>query len=462
MLFNSVEFAVFFLLVFGGYSLLKSRWYASKILLLISSYLFYMAWSPPFVLLLVFSTLLDFYAAQAIASAPTRFRRNAWLILSCTGNLGVLAFFKYGGFVTENVDWAVGTSFHELPLFQHLILPVGISFYTFQSMSYTIDVYRNGNAVCRNFVDFALYVSFFPQLVAGPIIRSQNFLPQLGTRPEVSADDALRAFDLIFRGLFKKVFIADTLAVYVDLVFSHPADYGTVNQLVAIYSFAIQIYCDFSGYSDIAIGIALLLGFRIPVNFNLPYLATGPSDFWRRWHISLSTWLRDYLYISLGGNRSSRWKTYRNLIITMVLGGLWHGAGWGFIVWGIFHGVWLAIHRALFRDSDWMRIPRFIAVPVTFHLVCFGWIFFRAPTLGDALTIMHNIFNTSAPVYMIDIKVIVFLILGIAAHVLGAATPLKSWWGNAFFGWRILFYAAVLMMLFFNVAPPTPFIYFQF
>ena len=350
MLFNSIEFIVFLAVVLLGHFALIPRRLPRlrKGFLLVVSYGFYMAWNPPFGLLLLFSTVLDFSVAQWMERAATPGRRKALLGLSLIGNLGVLGFFKYRDFVLETLYALFGAALWPVqPPALDLVLPIGISFYTFQTLSYAIDVYRGSQRAARSFLDFALYISFFPQLVAGPIVRSSVFLPQLRRAPRVATYDVEAALVRIGSGLVKKVVFADVLGGYVDPVFSSPDTYGGLNLLLAVYAYAFQIYFDFSGYSDIAIGLARLFGYRIPENFDRPYLAASPREFWRRWHISLSTWLRDYLYVSLGGNRVPAVRVQLNLMITMLLGGLWHGANWNFVLWGGFHGFLLSLQRAV-------------------------------------------------------------------------------------------------------------------
>ena len=395
MLFHSWTFAVFLVVVLAAHRLAPlalKRW-----VLLGASYVFYGWWNPRYALLILASTVIDYAAARAIARADDLSRRRLFLTLSITSNLGILTVFKYYNFFAEALDQGLGWT---LPLHE-LLLPVGVSFYTFQSMSYTIDVYRRRSPLARDFVDFALYVSFFPQLVAGPIVRAVEFLPQLEKpRPRDAARIRL-GLKLFWFGLFKKIVLADNLARLVDAVHADPAGYGSADIWIASYAFAFQIYCDFSGYSDMAIGLAALLGFDFPENFHRPYCARNVSEFWRRWHISLSTWLRDYLYIPLGGSHGSRLGNLRNLMITMLLGGLWHGANWTFVIWGTLHGTYLVLHR-LFR-SGLQRYPRIQAVaesalltPVfvllTFHAWSLSMVFFRA----DSLAVARELFGRMA------------------------------------------------------------------
>jgi alginate O-acetyltransferase complex protein AlgI len=406
---------------------------------------------------------LDFYASKIISSSRSTMTRRFCLLLSCLGNLGVLAFFKYGAFAADTIARIGFTAIEFPPVLTSLVLPVGISFYTFQSMSYTIDVYRKNVTAEQSFLNFAIYVSFFPQLVAGPILRSGEFLPQLAENRSVSASDVTAGIDQIVRGLFKKAILADGLATYVDQVFLNTADMGGINLLLGIYAFSFQIYMDFSGYTDIAIGTARLMGFSIPANFNLPYLAANPTEHWRRWHISLSTWFRDYVYIPLGGSRRSASNIYFNIVVTMTLSGLWHGAAWGYIVWGAFHGVCLVLHRALFRDHRLFRMPRVVSVIFTYHLVCFGWIFFRASSLDGAFLYIRNLTNFETPVYDLPAQVLAIVFVGMASHILGASKRLAGYWRDMNGVYRGLVYAGAMLFIFLYPIGDNPaFIYFQF
>lgn len=343
--------------------------------LLLASYYFYAHWDIRFTALLAFSSGVDFAVGLAIDRSHDPRRRRAWLMVSVCSNLGVLAFFKYFNFFVATIG-------SEAPW--NIILPVGISFFTFQTLSYTIDVYRRRIKACDNLRDFALYVAFFPQLVAGPIVRASAFLPQLGRVPGFSRRRFYGGFQQILRGLAKKVLIADRLAETVDVVFAGPDLYASSTVWLAVLAFAGQIYYDFSGYTDIAVGVAKLLGYRFPVNFRHPYLATSLSGFWQRWHITLSSWLRDYLYIPLGGSRRGVWITRRNWMLTMTLGGLWHGAAMTFVVWGVWHGLALVI-------SGWFRRWRgLLGWMGTMAVVLLGWIFFRADSLQAAEMILFR------------------------------------------------------------------------
>lgn len=384
MLFNSLDFAVFFAVVYTLYLLLPHR--GQNILLLIASYFFYGCWDYRFLSLIALSTTVDFIVAQRLAATEDEHARKRLLWISCATGLGILGFFKYFNFFVGSAESLLrGFGLDPEGWRLNIILPVGISFYTFQSMSYTIDVYRRRMAPTRSFIDYALFVSLFTQLVAGPIERASHLLGQVAAPRRVIWSNVQTGAWLFFWGLFKKLVIADNLAVIVDGVFAGDTSWTFWSVLLGIYAFALQIYCDFSAYSDMARGLGFFLGFDIMINFRNPYFAVNPSDFWRRWHISLSTWLRDYLYIPLGGNRKGPRRTYINLMLTMVLGGLWHGAAWTFVWWGVFHGGLLAVHRWISGDRSeavkpigWGRLWRIVAM---FHAVCFSWLLFRAESM---------------------------------------------------------------------------------
>ena len=390
MTFNSYTFAIFFLLV-----LVLDRWLASwtirKFALLVLSYLFYCAWNPPFVALLWLSTIVDWHLARWIHRQAHPVTRKLLLIASLATNLGLLGFFKYGNFVLRNLnglfswfEWA------SLPSHLDIVLPVGISFYTFQTLSYTLDVYRRKLTPGKSFLDYALYVTFFPQLVAGPIVRASDFLPQCEAPRRASSAQLGWGLVLLVVGLFNKVVVADTLmAPIADHVFGAASVSSFADAWLGAFAFSVQIFCDFAGYSTCAIGVALCLGFALPDNFRFPYAAIGFSDFWSRWHISLSTWLRDYLYIPLGGNRGGPLRTYYNLMLTMLLGGLWHGASWLFVCWGGLHGLFLVAERLLGKVLARHRLTERRGVAgalmlLTFLLVTIAWVFFRARSLSAA------------------------------------------------------------------------------
>ena len=471
MLFNTISFWIFLLLVWTAYFALpmRRRWWV----LLVASLYFYMAWRPEYVLLLVWSALIDFVVAKQLQHTAHRFR---WLMASLVSNLGLLFVFKYWGFAQQSFSDALALAGVQwTPTNLGLLLPVGISFYTFQTLSYTIDVYRGTLAVERNWSRFLLFVAYFPQLVAGPIERASNLLPQLAAGSRLDAGRVISGLQLAMWGLFKKTVIADRLGVYVDGIYLAPEQYNGPTLLVATWAFAFQIYCDFSGYTDIAIGVSRTFGFELMKNFDAPYLSTSIRDFWRRWHISLSTWLRDYLYVSLGGNRGGEWNTYRNLFLTMLLGGLWHGASWNFVIWGALHGTFLAVSRATLDHRDrWLArspVPSWLSnafrVVVTFHLVCFCWIFFRATTFSDALGVLEGL--TTRMEGMPFIAPVVFTQAGFGILLLTfvdiVARRKPVWWQRAQESDRVRMVAcAVLLALVFHlgIESDAQFIYFQF
>jgi alginate O-acetyltransferase complex protein AlgI len=399
VIFSSFEFLIFFTAVVALRSGMRNL-EREKRFLLAASWLFYMSWGPRFVLLIIFTSLVDWWIGRRLGETEDEGRRRRLLVTSLVLNLGVLAFFKYTGFVVEN-GWL---ALHALgwepdPITLDILLPVGVSFFTFQSMSYTIDVYRREIPPCRSAVDLCLFVAFFPQLVAGPIVRAADFLPQLMRRVRPTAWDVEWGLVLFGIGAFKKLVISDQIAAHVDLAFERPGQFGSAFLLQGLVGYAIQIYCDFSGYSDMAIGCARIMGYEFKANFRMPYAAVGMADFWRRWHISLSTWLRDYLYIPLGGNRKGAVRTYVNLMITMLLGGLWHGARWNFVIWGALHGAALCAERILRRRAPAPRpgrvgvLARWLA---TMAVVLLGWVFFRAPTLAGAMAFLTGLLGGNA------------------------------------------------------------------
>ena len=397
MLFNSFDFIWFFLAVYALYVILAHR--AQNALLLVASYAFYAAWDARFLSLIALSTVVDFFCGRKIGQSNSQRTRRRLVTVSATVNLGLLGFFKYFNFFVDSAQAGLARLGYDVsPLHLDIVLPVGISFYTFQTMSYAIDVYRKKIEPARDFLDFAVYVAFFPQLVAGPIERAHRLLGQVTQPRDISKSHIQTGLWMIVYGYFKKVVLADNMAPLVAAAFDDPGSASPLTALTGVYAFALQIYGDFSGYSLIARGLAALMGFDLMQNFRMPYFATNPSDFWRRWHISLSTWLRDYLYIPLGGNRRGRGRTHVNLATTMLLGGLWHGAAWSFVAWGAFHGALLIGHRLLtpilariqptrsYAAAAW-RAVRMLGF---FHLVCLGWVLFRIEDLGDVWTLVSR------------------------------------------------------------------------
>lgn len=396
MLFNTTKFFFFLGIVLAAFYAVPKQF--RKYLLVVASYCFYASWNPKFIPLLLTLTAIDFGAALWLERVTNRLARRAILIASLTANLGFLGFFKYYNFLTLNLALALGLPTQTFWL--NIVLPLGISFHTFQSISYVVDVYRQHQRAVRNPIDYALYICFFPQLVAGPIVRARDFFRDLYHWCAPSSDEALRGVFLVVLGLTKKMAFADQFAAIANRYFGNVgANTGHWPAWSGTLAFGLQIYFDFSGYTDMAIGMAQLLGFHFPINFRRPYLATSITDFWHRWHISLSTWLRDYLYIPLGGNRRGTWRTYCNLMLTMVLGGLWHGASWNFVVWGALHGGMLAFERA-FRSNGtelgFWSLLRPLRVLLTVALVTIGWVFFRASDLHQSVQVIGQMFSPKA------------------------------------------------------------------
>ncbi|KAB2870257.1 MAG: MBOAT family protein [Bacteroidales bacterium] len=490
LLFTKISFWIFFAVLLIGYSFVYDKPVVRSAYLLAFSLFFYYKSSGLFFSLLIFSTLCDYIIGLLIPRASSKLKRKLLVSLSVLINLGVLSYFKYAYFYTDIVNSLFGT---DLKVVNHIsvwvnsisgsnfdttsiLLPVGISFYTFQTISYTVDVYRNKIPPVKNIIDFAFYVSFFPQLVAGPIVRAAEFIPQLYRKFSLTNREFGHAVFLIIAGLIKKMIISDYISInFVDRVFDSPLSYSGFENLMAVYGYALQIYCDFSGYTDMAIGLAMLLGFRLPINFNSPYKATSISDFWHRWHISLSTWLRDYLYISIGGNRKGAFRTYLNLLVTMILGGLWHGASLRFVVWGAIHGVGLALNKLWssyfsgFNLSS-KTLRNFIGGFLTFQVVSFSWIFFRSESMSDAWKMLNQIvyrFGTSSVVEVVQSYSTVFalILIGFVMHWLPFRT--KEWCRGKFIDLNILLkivviVIAVIVILQFKTAEIQPFIYFRF
>ncbi len=388
MLFNSFEFLVFLPIVFVVYWLLNNDLRKQNILLLVSSYIFYAWWDWRFLSLIIISSIVDFTAGTKIFKSETEKQRKAWLLVSLTANLGLLSIFKYYNFFAESfADLMNVFGWQPNDLTLNIILPVGISFYTFQTLSYTIDIYRKQFQPTKDVISFFTYIAFFPQLVAGPIERASNLLPQIEKKRVFRKEWFSEGIVQVLIGLFRKIVIADTIGIYVDMVYGNIELYNSSTIILATFLYAFQIYYDFSGYSDIAIGTAKLLGFKFHQNFNLPYFSKSLTEFWRKWHMSLSYWLRDYLYISLGGNRKGIKITYRNLMLTMLLGGLWHGSSWNFIIWGGIHGVVLSVEKYLKSTRYYEKIGSLsvFGYLITFLIVLLSWIFFRTQNVHSAI-----------------------------------------------------------------------------
>jgi D-alanyl-lipoteichoic acid acyltransferase DltB (MBOAT superfamily) len=478
MLFNSLVFVAFFLLVYAGYLLLhrQTRW--QNILLLFASYVFYGYWDWRFLSLIALSTLIDFGAgmllgqADGLSDAGQRVRKRV-VMGSVVANLTILGFFKYFGFFVDSAaDVLHLLGMQADPATLNIVLPVGISFYTFQTMSYTIDVYRGRLEPTKDLLAFAVFVSFFPQLVAGPIERARNLLPQVASPRRITVEHVNTGLFLILWGYFKKVVVADNLALIANGVFNNYEAFAGLDLLLGLLAFSVQIYCDFSGYSDIARGIARLMGFELMVNFRLPYFALNPSDFWQRWHVSLSSWLRDYLYIPLGGNRGSAARTYRNLGLTMLLGGLWHGAAWNFVAWGGFHGLILMLYRRFERRpahaDPWGGAHHpavvFAKLSLMTVLTLFGWLLFRSSSLGQIAYMITNMSlapsgHSSAMAY--DLVFFTLPLMAVQVYQyrrrdLLVLTKWRAWLRVPCYG--LLF----LAILIFGVRESVEFIYFQF
>ncbi len=472
MLFNSIEFLIFLPVVVFLFYIIpnKFRW----ILLLAASYYFYMCWKPEYIILIIASTLIDYFVALGIARRKNKRAKRKLLIISLMSNLGILFGFKYFNFFSTSVHLLFNkfNVFYDLPLFD-VLLPVGISFYTFQTLSYTIDVYKGKIKPTGHLGKFALFVSFFPQLVAGPIERSVNLLPQFYKKITLEYSNIIIGLRRILWGMFKKVVIADRLAIFVNQVYDSPHDSNGLQLAIATIFFAFQIYCDFSGYSDIAIGAAKTLGFDLMENFKTPYFSKSISEFWKRWHISLSSWFKDYLYIPLGGNRVVKWRWYYNLIVTFVVSGLWHGANWTFIAWGLLHGIYLILSIILAKIPLTGKIFDYskrnaISIFFTFFLVCFAWIFFRANSISDAFLIVKNLFDYSS----VDIGIMtinelllsfffiaILLILDIKTKLENISVMLDR--TNKILRWG-LYLLFIFGILYFGKYNVQEFIYFQF
>jgi len=470
ILFNTGFFLILFTFFLAGYIALSKTHRPKLVFVTLFSLYFYYKSSGAYFVLLLFATVVDFTLAKLIDSSQEQWKKKFYIALTLIVNLGLLGYFKYTNFLYETFSTLSGGAFKPLDIF----LPVGVSFFTFQSLSYTLDVYRGQLKPVNNILDYAFFVSFFPQLVAGPIVRAIDFIPQMYKPTFVTKEMLGRAVFLIGTGLFKKVIISDYISLnFVDRVFDAPTLYSGLENLFAVYGYALQIYCDFSGYSDMAIGIALLLGFHFNINFDSPYQSKNITEFWRRWHISLSSWLRDYLYISLGGNRKGKFITYLNLFITMLLGGLWHGASGRFIIWGALHGIGLAFHKyssatlQTYLRSRWWDV---IGVLLTFHFVCFCWIFFRAPDLETVRSMLDQIaYHFNAQIFfefIIGYKTVLMLfVVGYALHFLPDSFQQRA--EHTVINMSLVMKAICLVCIIVLViqtksAGVQPFIYFQF
>lgn len=474
MLFNSLQFLVFFPVVTILYFLFPhdKRW----ILLLVASAIFYMAFIPQYILILIVLIFVDYFAGLWIESSKGAKRRLS-LLLSITANVGILSVFKYFNFFSSNVDQVLallGIS-ARVP-YLSIILPLGLSFHVFQSMSYTIEVYKRKVKAERHLGIYALYVMFYPQLVAGPIERPYGLLPQLHEEHEFDVDRVFNGLKLMLWGFFKKVVIADRLAVLVNIVYASPTSYSGMELLLATYFFAIQILCDFSGYSDIAIGAALVMGINLRQNFNNPYISSSVSEFWNRWHMSLSTWFRDYVYIPLGGNRVSKIRWCFNIMVVFLVSGLWHGADWKFVLWGALHGLFVIIGS--FLSEKIKGITKFISVFMTFNLVSLAWVFFRAQSIGDGFVIIQRIFTSLVSLRFIHevvgsafikvnkqdiVSALGVIAFGLIIFVFNGSESIRNLLSGKpkLVRWAV-YYTLILGIIFYGVFNKTKFIYFQF
>jgi alginate O-acetyltransferase complex protein AlgI len=417
MVFTSLVFVEFFVIVLVVLAICRTRW-QRQLAILLASVIFYGYWNPWYLFLLATPSVIDYVCALRLSETEDPARRKFWVMCSVVSNLGLLGYFKYANFFAQNFAKLFGKDIPAL----NILLPVGISFYTFKTMSYTIDVYRRHIEPCRSWWKYAMFVTYFPELVAGPIVRASVFLPQMTRSLRPSWPRAYVGLQLVALGFSKKLLVADRLAKFVDTIFTHPSVYSSGTIWSAVIAYSLQIYCDFSGYSDIAIGISRIIGFDLPENFNMPYSSTSITEFWRRWHITLSQWLRDYLYIPLGGNRKGRIRTYINLTITMLLGGLWHGANWTFVVWGALHGLALAAHK-LWLDTSKSRtwkVPGVVGWAATYVYVCICWVLFRARDFHSAMVILRKMVGINSDgVQYVYLWLYLLVPFVVAAHLIG-------------------------------------------
>ncbi len=472
LIFNSGMFLFLFAGFLWIYIILSKTHRPKLIFVTLFSLYFYYKSSGGYFILLLFATAIDFTLAKLIYQSKDEWHKRFYIIITLVVNLGMLGYFKYTNFLFDAFFSIGGMDYQPMDIF----LPVGVSFFTFQSLSYTLDIYRGNLKPVDNILDYAFFVSFFPQLVAGPIVRASDFLPQIYKPTIVTADMFGRGIFLIGCGLFKKAVISDYISTnFVDRVFDAPSLYSGLENLFAVYGYALQIYCDFSGYSDMAIGIALLLGFRFPINFDSPYQSKNITEFWRRWHISLSTWLRDYLYISLGGNRKGEIRAYANQMITMLLGGLWHGASWRFIIWGALHGAALSLHKFfLSRDPGSPRedsqLKKFLNVFFTFHFVCLCWIFFRASNMATVGEILNQIFfHFNLQIFSDFVSgykvVMMLMVIGYLLHFIPREAELaaqETIVRMPLAGKAAFMLSVIILVIQMKSAGIQPFIYFQF
>lgn len=469
IIFNSGFFVWIFTFFISIYYFLHKQFRAKVLFCIAFSLYFYYKSSGIFFLLLVGSAIADYGLGHWVYRAKDKKEKLFVVILSLVVNLGMLSYFKYTNFFGEIWAGVTSSSWENKELF----LPVGISFFTFQSLSYIIDIYRNEIKPLNNILDYAFFITFFPQLVAGPIVRAKDFIAQIYQPVLVTKEMLNRALQLIIIGLFTKAVISDYIGInFVDRIFENPNLYSGLENLVGVYGYALQIYCDFSGYSNMAIGIALMIGFHFPKNFDLPYRSKNITEFWRRWHISLSSWLRDYLYISMGGNRHGEARTYLHLMITMLLGGLWHGASWLFIIWGALHGFGLAIHKALspyLKNFNFVG-SKFLSVFITFHFVCFCWIFFRAQNLATVTDLLNRIFTEFNGAILFDFisgykLIVVLMLVGYVMHFAKQSwiDAVQQYFSNLDLVWKVVVLLAVIVLVGqVKSSEIAPFIYFNF
>lgn len=469
MLFNSLHFFFFLSLVYPLYLVLNHRW--QNRFLVVASCVFYATWNWKFLFLLFLSVSVDFFCSHAIVRTQDQFKRKIFLLISLITNLSILGFFKYFNFFVDNlldllklcgivspaVSWTL-----------HIILPLGISFYTFEAISYIVDVYKGRVKPAVNYWDYILFVIYFPHLIAGPIMRAKDFLPQIEKPRSITADQFFQGCHLFFWGLFEKVFVADNLAKLVNPVFAESNYYSGSEILLALYAFSFQIFCDFDGYSNMARGLGKMMGFEITINFKFPYFSTNPREFWQRWHISLSTWLRDYLYIPLGGDQVGRMRTYLNLLITFLLGGLWHGASWTFVCWGLYWAIILIGYRMIIRDkensSKAFPIPNFLKIIFFFHLTALSWLFFRSQSLGQVKEMVTSVFFNFGAVdigsyLQLSFYLAILLFIQVGQYRTNDVMYFyKMSWGKKIFLYALMTYLA----LSWGVLAPQEFLYFQF